>query len=159
VQFATQMDNFGALNEQLWAEIQRIVQHNDLDEPFASQLRQKLSLDESDIYPKYRNWILAAREEVAAVTHYLDVNEHYLGQFKWHDNSLTFTNPRVPGDIAKAQAALAAADDHYSLTGRAALQNHGNTVTFVLAAMRDLEKGMTRHESAYEEGQPERKLP
>jgi hypothetical protein len=142
------MDKFGLLLEDIWGRIAQKVKTNDLDEPLATQLKQQLSRDESNIYPKYRDWILAARENVEAITHYLDVNEHYLGQFKWSDNSLTFTNPDVPRAIAKAQAPLVAAEDHYKRASRAALQNHGDTIKLVLSAMREMEKGMTRHEGA-----------
>jgi hypothetical protein len=149
--FSKQMDEFGVLLEDYWARIAEKVKATDLDEPLATQLKEKLSLDQSNVYPNFRAWILAAREDVEAVTHYLDVNEHYLGQFKWGDNSLSYSNPRVPADLSKAQASVATADDHYKRASRAALQNPGKTTTFVLSAMRELEKGMTRHENVYEE--------
>jgi hypothetical protein len=154
--FDTQMNGFGALLEGVWTRIADKVNASDLDEPLATQLKTQLSRDESDIYPKYRDWILAARENVEAITHYLDVNEHYLGQFHMTNNSLTFTNPSVPADIAKAQAALATAEDHYKRASRAALQNHGDTIKFVLSTLREMEKGMTRRDGA-NETDPEKK--
>ncbi len=87
------------------------------------------------------------------------MNERYLGQFKWGDTSLTFANPRMPADLSKAQASLATADDHYKRASRAALQNPAKTTKFVLSAMRELEKGMTRRESAYEEAASKSKPP
>jgi hypothetical protein len=157
--FGAQMDKFGLLLEEIWGRIAERVKTTDLDEPLATQLKQQLSRDESDIYPRYRDWIIAARENVEAITHYLDVNEHYLGQFKWSDNSLTFTNPDVARAIAKAQVPLLAAEDHYRRAGRAALQNHADTIKFVLSTMREMEKHMTPLKSVDEESASERKPP
>ena len=155
--FGAQMDKFGLLLEDIWRRIAEKVNATDLDEPLATQLKQTLLHDQSDIYPKYRDWILAARENVEAVTQYLDVNEHYLGQFKWSDNSLTFTNPDVPRAIAKAQVPLLAAEEHYRRASRAALQNHGNTIKFVLSTMREMEKRMTMRDGANQPIDPDKK--
>jgi hypothetical protein len=149
--FGAQMDRFATLNEQYWVDIKATVQHSDLDEPYASRLKAALTSDETTVYPRYRDWFSAARENAEAVTHYLDVSEHYLGKFKWGDNRLTFTDPKVARDLAKAQADLVAVEEHYQRASGTALQNHATTIRVVLAALRDLEKGMTRHESVYEE--------
>ena len=155
--FGAQTEKFVAIHEQLWRQIKRIVDHNNLDEPYASQLKKTLNLDETDVYPKYRALIPAAREEVEADTHFLDVNEHYLGQFKRTGTSLTFSNPRVPQDLGKAQLAVTFAEEHYERVARAAFKNHGNTLKFVQSALRDLEKEIRELMSADQETDTEAK--
>jgi TonB family protein len=157
--FATQTEKCVAINEQLWRQIKKIVDQSDLDQPFEGLLKDKLSLDESDVYPKYRALIPAAREYAEAVTHYLDFNEHYLGQFKRTGGTLTFSNPRVPQDLTKAQLALAAAQVHYESAARAAFQNRGNTLKFVEAAVRDLQKEMTPGKDVRQETDPDQSAP
>ena len=157
--FDTQTEKFVAINEQLWHQIKRIVDHSNLDQPFEDLLKEKLSLDESDVYPKYRALIPAAREYAEAVTHYLDFNEHYLGQFKRVGNTLTFSNPRVPQDLTKAQLALAGAQVHYERAVRVAFQNRGNTLTFVETAVRDLQKEMTPGKDVRQETESDKSIP
>jgi hypothetical protein len=155
--FTKQMDEFGVVLENYWARIAEKVKATDLDEPLASQLKEQLSLDQSNVYPNFRAWILAAREDAEAVTHYLDVNEHYLGQFQMTDNTLSFTDPRVPADLSKAQSPLLAAEEHDKRASRAALQNPVKIIKFVLSALREMEKGMTKREDANEESGSEKK--
>ena len=70
---------------------------------------------------------------------------------------MSFSNPRVALDLSIAQGALAAAEGHYDRAARAAFQNRGNTSKYVLSTMREMEKGMTRHESAYGDSDSESK--
>lgn len=149
--FATQMEDFANILEKDWAKVKAIIDNSDLNEPLQSQLKAKLALDETDRYPKYRAWTAAAHDDVEAVDRYLDVNEHYLGQFKWSDNTLSFTNPKVPGDVAKAQAALNLTEDNYKQAASAALNNRGNTVQFVLATLHEMEKNMTPRKNAVDQ--------
>jgi hypothetical protein len=141
--FGMQMDKFGAALEESWARIGKIVHASNLDEPLASQLIEQLSLDEIDVYPKYRVWIRAADKKVDALTQYLDMTERYLGQFTWRDNTLSFANPRAAADIGKARVALRAAEEEYDRASRAASGIHGKTIGLVGSAMKDLEINMT----------------
>jgi hypothetical protein len=145
--FGNSMDRFGQQLEGFWALLADKVNTNDLDEPLATQLRMKLAGDESVIYPKYRAWIRAAHEDIEAINHYLDVNERYHGQFKWGEGSLTFTNPEAAKAISKTQITLIAAERHYRQAAAEALKNQGDTISFAVSEMRDIEKRIATYES------------
>jgi hypothetical protein len=155
--FGAQLNRFSAEIENSWAQIAEKVRNNDLDEPLATELNEKLSVDQSNIYPNYRAWIRAAREVVEAVTRYCDFYEHNWGQFKLTENSLTFTDPKVAAALSKVQTRLIAAEEHYRYAAHAALENCGNTIQFVASAMREMEKGMTKREGANVQADSEKK--
>jgi hypothetical protein len=157
--FGTQMDQFGAALEASWVRIGKIVHTSDLDEPLDLQLREQLSLDEVDVYPKYRAWISAAHQKVEAIHHYLNVSEQYLGQFTWRDNKLVFANPRAAADIGNARAALSAAEEEYDRAARAVTGHHAKTTGFVGSAMKDLEKYMTPRDNVEKKADGEKNPP
>ena len=153
--FGVQINRFSADLENLWAQMAEKVRNNDLDEPLATELKEKLSLDQSDIYPKYRAWIRAARKEVGALTRYGDFYEHYRSQFTLTENRFTFTDPKVAAGLSKVQTTLVSAEDNCRRAAEIALENRGNTLQFVASAMPEREREMTSREGIASKSKPQ----
>ena len=72
-------EEFALAQEQHWANLAAMVKSNDLDEPQASGLRASFAADQAEEFANYRAWFTAARADIAAVAHLLDIAERHLG--------------------------------------------------------------------------------
>jgi hypothetical protein len=137
--YVAQMDGFSKTLEKSWSQVKAIVDHSDLEEPFQGQLKAELTVDESDVYPKFRAWHAAMGKFIESVDNYLNTSEHYLGQFKWTDESLSFSDRKVATDISKAQSEVRLAQDNYRQLGTAVNLGQNHTLEFVQNTLRELQ--------------------
>jgi len=137
---------FASAQEQHWAKLAVMVKSNNLNEPQASGLRASFAADEAEEFANYRAWFTAARADIAAVAHLLDIAERHLGHLKWQQTRLTATDERTATDLAEANNAIAAMDRRFDETGRAALGSPHQTFRFIRVALLELEQGMPRRD-------------
>lgn len=139
-------EGFASAQEQHWADVAAMVNSNDLDEPQASGLKASFANEKSERLANYRAWFTAARADIDAVAHLLDVAERNLGHLKWQETRLIATDERTETDLTQAKSAVAAMDHRFDQTARAALDSPYQTVRFIRVALIELEQGMQRRD-------------
>jgi hypothetical protein len=143
--FNASNDDFAAALEEEWTALEGIVKTNDLDEPLAGEFAASWSADSAGMIPNHRAWTLAMRNDGVAVTQLLKVAERHLGQLQYSDGHLSATDKSVSIDLLAAQQAVTLAERRCTETGNAALVNpRKQTIRFVAAALKELEKHMPR---------------